>query len=96
MPCLSYLLAPVLSCMCVLRTFLRLVLTDVVSLRPRKFLKMSAILCLRSSFMIQRSVFLIVLLVSFFVWLSFGVELREVSGRFGVFVGRSCLLGLLH
>ena len=52
-----------LSCMCVMRT-LRVVLMDVVFLSPAE-LAQDAQFCLRSSFLVVRIFFLIILLVSF-------------------------------
>ena len=70
-PCLSYLSVPVLSCMRVMSTFLRLVLMEeVFFLSPRKLLKLSAVACLRSLFLFARGAFLMILLVYVFVCLS--------------------------
>ena len=53
--------------MCVVRIFLRLVLIEVVFLRPRKVLKMLLILFRLSSFLIERIFFLDHLAVFFVV-----------------------------
>ena len=80
MSCLSFALLPALSCMCVVETFLRLVLMDAVFRSPRQVLRMFAMLCLLSSFLIVRIFFLIILLVSFFACLSlFCVVLRFLN-----------------
>ena len=60
-----------------LRMFLRLVLVEVMNLRPRKVLRMLQILCRLCSFLIIRIFFVIILRVSFFVRRSsYGVALR--------------------
>ena len=50
MPGRSYLLVSLLSCVCVTRTFLRLVLLQVVFFSSRKLLNMSAVVCSLSLF----------------------------------------------
>ena len=73
--CLSYLLLPVLSCMCVFTVFLRLVLIEMsVFSSPRKLLKMFRFFCLLC--FDRTYLFLIMLLVYFGCPSFFGVVLR--------------------
>ena len=93
--CLSYLSVPVLSCMRVMSTFLRLVLMEEVFLSPRKLLKLSAVACLRSLFLFARGAFLMILLVYVFVCLSsFGAELRFCMSWRSVSVCSSVVIAL--
>ena len=68
--CPSYLLVPVLCCMGIMSTFLRLDLMEVEFVRPRKLLQMPASSCLLSSFLIVRIFSLIVFFfcLSVYIW----------------------------